>query len=242
VREKMTRFYEVREDKASRHTGDIRAVHQWGLPGVRCPTCGATWAGGCDAYPSVDLSGLANRHEYEEARPEPFDEFARLRELVQPLIPPGLPLEPGIRFGPLVGTATGSFGPFFFQNPWTLLVRPEVLARLQAEGVRGLKGCRTQLRFRQKNPPELLELEIPPHGRLHPDCTPRDRPPPCPKCGRDAFRLPDDFILEAATLPTHTDLFRLTDFTTILICTQSFADAVRRLELDEIVFREVPIR
>jgi uncharacterized double-CXXCG motif protein len=190
----------------------------------------------------MDLSGLANRHEYEEPRPEPFDEFARLRELVRPLVPSGAPLGPGSEFGPLVGTATGSFGPFFFQNPWTMLVRPEVLARLQAEGVRGLKGCRTRLRFRQKNPPELLELEIHPHGRLHPDCTPPGRPPPCPKCGRDYFSLPDDLLLEAATLPTHTDLFRLADFTTVIIGTQSFVDAVRRLELDEIVFREVPIR
>lgn len=161
----MTRFYQMREDKASRYTGTIDAAHQWGLPGVHCPTCGATWAGGFDAYPSVDLSGLPNRHEYEEPRPEPFEEFARLREQVLPLLPPGTSLKPGSSFGPLVGAGTGSFGSFCFQNPWTLLVRPEALAKLQAEGLRGLKGCRTKLRFRQKNPPELLELEIHPSTR-----------------------------------------------------------------------------
>jgi uncharacterized double-CXXCG motif protein len=142
----------------------------------------------------------------------------------------------------LVGTASGSFGAFFFQNPWTLLVRSDALAKLQAESLRGLKGCRTQLRFRQKNPPELLELEIHPHGRLHPDCTPRDRPPPCPMCGRDSFRLPEELLLEAATLPADIDLFRLANFLTVLVCTERLAEAVQRLELNEIVFREVPLR
>jgi hypothetical protein len=118
----------------------------------------------------------------------------------------------------------------------------DALARLQAEGLRGLKGCRTQLRFRKKNPPELLELEIHPHGRLHPDCTPRDRPPPCPTCGRDAFSLPEELLLEAASLPADIDLFRLANFLTVLICTERFVQAVRRLELDEIVFRDVPLR
>jgi uncharacterized double-CXXCG motif protein len=106
----MTKFYRVRADQASRHTGNINAAHQWGLPGVHCPACGVTWSNGTDAYPSVDLSELPNRHEYEEPRPEPFDEFARLREQVRPLVPPGTPLGPGSDFGPLVGTASGSFG------------------------------------------------------------------------------------------------------------------------------------
>ena len=61
-------------------------------------------------------------------------------------------------------------------------MRREPLERLQAEGLRGLKGCRTELRFRKKNPPELLEMELLPRGNLHPDCLPGDRPAPCPKC------------------------------------------------------------
>jgi uncharacterized double-CXXCG motif protein len=238
----MTKFYRVQEDKASRYTGTINAAHKWGLPGVHCPTCGATWAGGVDAYPSVDLSGLPNHHEYEEPRPEPFVEFARLRERVLPLLPPGTQLLPGSNFGPLEGTATGSFGAFTFQNPWTLLVRSDALAKLQAEGMRGLKGCRTRLRFRKKNPPELLELEIHPHGRLHPDCTPPNRPPPCPTCGRDAFTLPDELLLDAASLPSDVDLFRMANFLTVLICTERFVQAVQRLGLDDIVFREIPLR
>ncbi|HZH75009.1 MAG TPA: double-CXXCG motif protein [Archangium sp.] len=165
----------------------------------------------------------------------------RLRERVRPLVPPGFELPPGTHFGPLVGTATGTFSPLFFPLLRTKLVRREALDQLQAEGIRGLRAFPTELRFRQKNHPELMELEIPPHGGLHPDCTP-ERSPPCARCGLDNFRFPDDPILDAASLPTHTDLFRLSDFETIFIATERFVEAVRHLELDEVDLRELPVR
>jgi uncharacterized double-CXXCG motif protein len=154
----------------------------------------------------------------------------------------GSELPPGTEFGPLVGSALGSFGPFYFQNPWTLLVQRDVLERLLAEGVRGLKGCRTELRFRQKKAPDLLELQIEPHGLLHPDCIPPEDRVPCSRCGRQGFSLPDEPILDAASLPMDRDLFRLANFATMIIATERFKDAVQRLELGEIVFRELPLR
>ncbi len=238
----MTKFYRLRAPRTSRYTGHISARHKWGaLPGLHCPECKATWAGSYTAYPSVDLSSLPERGEYEKARSEPFEEVMRLRELVRPLVPHGSPLRPGATFGPLVGTATGTFGPLFFQLLGATLIRREALEQLQTEGIRSPRGFPTELRFRQKNHPELLELEILAHGRLHPACTP-ERPPPCPKCDRDDFTFPDDPILDAASLPTHTDLFRLSDFETIFIATERFVDAVRRLELDEVDIRELPVR
>jgi uncharacterized double-CXXCG motif protein len=175
-------------------------------------------------------------------RPEPFAEFARLREIVRPVMPPGVPLEPGTEIGPLVGTASGTFSPLFMQNPWTLLARREALEQLQTEGLNGLKSCRTELRFRKKNPPELLELEIHPHGLLHPDCLPPDRKPPCETCGREGFSRPEELLLDTASLPTHTDLFRLANWTTMIISTERFAEAVRRLDLSGVVFKELPLR
>ncbi|WNG14410.1 double-CXXCG motif protein [Cystobacter fuscus] len=237
----MTKFYRLRAPRQSRYTGHLSATHKWALPGLRCPECKATWAGGFTAYPGVDVSALTERGEYEVPRPEPFDEFTRLRERVRPLVPPESPLLPGTKFGPLVGTATGTFSPLFFYYAEMPLVHPEALERLRVAGVRGLRGFRTELRFRQRNPPELLELEIPPHGRLHPDCTP-ERPPRCPKCGWDDFAFPEDPILDAASLPAHTDLFRLSDFETIFIATERFIDTVRRLDLEEVDFRELPTR
>jgi uncharacterized double-CXXCG motif protein len=122
------------------------------------------------------------------------------------------------------------------------LVQREALERLQAEGVRGLKGCRTEVRFRQKKAPELLELEVEPQGRLHPDCTPQDRPPPCVRCGLDSFSLPEKPLLDAAALPAELDVFRLRDFSTVMVGTERFKDAAQRLAPGDILFQELPLR
>ncbi|ATB34075.1 double-CXXCG motif protein [Melittangium boletus] len=238
----MTRFYRLRAPRNSTYTGDLDVRRKWGgLPGVRCPECGASWSGSATAYPSVDLSLFDERKFFAKARPEPFDEFVRLREWVRPLVPPGARLLPGAEFGPLEGVATGTFGSFFLHFGGMRLIRREALEQLLAVGVRGLRAFPSEVRFQQENGSELWELELYPRGRLHPDCTP-ERPPACPLCGRDYFGFPDEPVLDAASLPTDTDLFVLSDFETILIGTGRFVDAVRRLGLDDIDIREVPVR
>jgi uncharacterized double-CXXCG motif protein len=237
------RYYLVEYVREPRHSGDYNATHRWGLPGVHCPVCDAIWSDGSDAYPSVELSRLPDQEKYSARLEEDYAEFERLREQVRPLVPSGVPLWPGTQFGPLTGTARGEFGPFYTYNAWTLLVRCEALDRLQAEGIQGLKGCRTALRFRKKDPPELLEMELLPLGRLHEDCLPPGRPPPCSKCGRDGLVLPDKPILDAASLPTTVDLFRLGSFTTLIIATERFVETARRLGYEQdIVFRELSLR
>jgi uncharacterized double-CXXCG motif protein len=239
----MTRFFELTRDRTmwARFKGDFDAAHKWHLPGVKCDTCGVTWGSAGHQYPGVDLSQVSE-HENFRSRPVSVAEFERLREIVRPLAPPNAKLLPGTSLGPLVGTASGTFAPFTSQGDILWLVHRDALERLQAEGVRGLLGCQTELRFRQKNPPELTELQIEPHGRLHPDCIPADVPPPCPTCGRHAFRLPDDPILDGASLPLGMDLFRVGNFATVIVGTERFRDAVHHLELSGITFRELPTR
>jgi uncharacterized double-CXXCG motif protein len=192
----------------------------------------------------VDLSSLPAQEQkkYSARLEEDYAEFERLREQVRPLVPPGVHLIPGTDFGPMNGSAQGEFGPLVLVNPWELLMSPEPLQRLQAEGVRGLKGVRTQLRFRKKNPPELLEMELLPVGDFHPDCL-SERPPPCPRCGRNRRERPEEPILDAATLPQDLDLFRLAGFKTMIIGTKRFVEAVQRLGYEQdIAFRELPVR
>ncbi|MCP3169346.1 SitI6 family double-CXXCG motif immunity protein [Myxococcus qinghaiensis] len=240
----MSRFFWVDEDNAAvaKHGGEVEGVHRWLLPGLKnCPTCGVTWGGTGHFYPGVDLSSLPEHREFEKARPEPFPEFVRLRELVRPLVPPKVMLPPGTHFGPLVGKSFGKL-PAFAWVISVLLVHREAMERLQAEGVNHLTGHPTALRFRQKHPPELLELQVDLEGRLHPDCIPPGTPPPCQTCGRFGFARPDEPILDAATLPTDLDLFRLGNFATMVVGTERFKDAVLRLELDGLKFRELPTR
>jgi uncharacterized double-CXXCG motif protein len=234
------RYFRIKEDRSLGYTGFVDGVNKWGLPGIdTCPACKATWSGGM-AYPSVDLTPVTALGDFEKARAEPIEEYERLRELVRPLLPPGAIVEPGSTFGPLVGKARGRFGQFVSNYAWVLLVRRAALEKLQAEGLRGLKGCRTQVRFRQSNAPELLELEILPVGRAHPDCLPPDRKPPCPRCGRLGLSLPRELSLDASSLPSDLDLFRLVDFSTVIVCTERFAEACQRLGLDGITFLPLP--
>lgn len=239
------KFYRIDGDPSSRHTGNLgNAAHKWGLPGVKpCTRCGVGggWAG--IQYPCVDLSGLptAELTRLSDAWPVPFEEFARLRELVRPLAPKGTVLEPGTRLGPLTGTGSGSFGSLHMPD-WTLVVRSDALARLRDASVRGLQGCSLEVRFRGKSPPELLELQLELHGRLHPDCLPPYKPP-CQDCGSEgSASLPETYWLAASTLPTHLDVFRLVDFPTLIIATEQLVDAVRRLEMEGVTFQELEAR
>jgi uncharacterized double-CXXCG motif protein len=238
------KFYslETVKPEALRYTGEYNGAHKWTLPGVYCPTCHATWGGG-PAYPGTDLSGLPEAKSLERAYlEEDFAEFERLRELVRPLVPPRAPLWPGTRFGPLAGTARGNFAQLTLQYGDSLLIRREALEQLQAEHLQGLEGYRTQLRFRQKQAPELLELQLMHHGRLHPACIPAEQRTPCARCGRWGFSLPKEPLLEAASLTGHPDIFQLDGFATLLVGSERFVDTVQRLGFAEVYFRELPLR
>ncbi|RUO89492.1 hypothetical protein D7Y11_29960 [Corallococcus sp. AB018] len=241
----MTRFFDLRHDKTVnfRRNGLVEATHKWGLPGLKnCPGCGATWGTSAQFYPAVDLSELPERAAFEEPRAEPLSELIRLRELVRPLVPPDTQLPPATHFGPLVGRASGQFEGFVGLEDCLIVLRRDTLEALQAAGIRGLLGCKTELRFRQKTPPDILELQLELRGRMHRDCLPPDLEPPCPTCGRVGLRLPEDLLLDAASLPSDIDLFRLGDYSTVLIGTDRFKDAVEQGGWTGISFRELPVR
>lgn len=236
------RYFIVRGDNPSEYTGFIKGGHKWGLPGVdTCPVCKSTWGNNTRTYPSVDLTSVLSLADFSDGWAQPIEEYERRRDLARPLCPPGALLEPGTSLGPLAGSAQGRFGQLASPYPWWLLVQRDALEKLQAEGLRGLKGCPTQLRFRQRNSPELLELEFLSAGRLHPNCLPPNLEPPCPRCGRFGIRLPNKPVLDVTTIPSHVDVFRLEDMTTLIICTKRFADACKRLGLDGVVFNPVPV-
>jgi uncharacterized protein CXXCG len=53
---------------------------------------------------------------------------------------------------------------------------------------------------------------------------------------------PPHAVLDAASLPRHVDIFRLADASTLIIANERLVDAVRRLELDGVVFKELEAR
>jgi uncharacterized double-CXXCG motif protein len=193
-------------------------------------------------YPCIDLSGLPEREKFHEAQPVPYEEFVRLRELVRPLAPTWALLKSGADFGPVEGSGLGYFGQLFMQNPWTLFARREALERLQAAGIRGLQGCPIKVRFRTKHAPELLELQLELRGQFHPECLSPDRRPICPTCENNPNPLPEKFWLAASSLPEHIDIFRFRDAPGFIFANERFVEAVKRLELDGVVFQEAEVR
>jgi uncharacterized double-CXXCG motif protein len=191
----------------------------------------------------VNLSGLPQARQLEDAwLEEDLGKFEFLRAMVRPLVPTSARLRPGTYFGPLVGSARGNFPQIRIQYPWLVLVRREALEQLQAEGLQGLKGCRTELRFRQRNAPELLELEVELHGKYHQDCLPPVEPEPCETCGSHKFGQPKQPLLDAASLPEHLDIFRLRNGAASIVITERFADTLRRLGFEEFSLQGLPVR
>ncbi len=66
--------------------------------------------------------------------------------------------------------------------------------------------------------------------------------PPCPRCGRLGLSLPKERLLDAAALPAHLDLFRLMDFSTVIVCSERFVTACQRLGLDGVAFLPLLVR
>lgn len=234
-------FYGV---EPTRYRINIHEGHTWGLPGVHCPACDAIWSSGALALPCVDLSSLPEAVDLAEPRlEEDFNKFLRLREAIRPLVPKEVKiLHPGTEFGPAIGPASGTrFGPLTMGFPWMMLGRPEGVTFLEAEGIRGVKAGPTNYRFRSK-PQEVLELQIEPYGQAHPDCLPPARSPPCSTCGRLGLVLPNPLILEKASLPADRDIFRLVDFEQVIIVTDRFVEAVKRLGCDDLTFKELSVR
>jgi uncharacterized double-CXXCG motif protein len=198
----------------------------------------------CENYPAADLTDLAERQLFEKSRLErDFAEFERLRELVRPRVPRSARLAPGTGLGPLRGSTQGKPAAFAMEPAdGIVLVRSDVLKQLQATGVRGLLGCRTELRSRRSDAPAYLELQMELEGLLHPDCLPPGRNTPCARCGRYDFRRPRQLLLDAASLPESRDVFRLIPLPNIVIASERLVREVLRLDLRGINFRELSLR
>ncbi|WP_342374598.1 double-CXXCG motif protein [Myxococcus stipitatus] len=241
----MGRFFWLQEDEgvAASYGGTLNAGHRWGLPGLlNCPSCSKTWAGSGSYFPGVNLMALGDaEREFRKARPEPLAEFLRLRELVVPLAPPRAALQPGSRLGPLVGKCRGRFPDFAWLGD-ILLAQPHVIGGLQERGVREVEAFPTALLARPGAQSDLLEVQLAHHGQLHADCIPESVAPPCKACGWFGLRRPDEPVLDASTLPSGLDLFRLGNFETMVICTERFLDAVSSIEGDGLTWRELPVR
>ncbi|NVJ22486.1 MULTISPECIES: double-CXXCG motif protein [Myxococcus] len=191
------RYYTLTQARIerSRWTGAYDLGREWVLPGVECPTCKAVWGGGGYDYPTVDLSELPGRQDFEQPRCVPWNQFVSLRKRVMPLVPPGAVVGPGTGFGALTGRAKGKFAPVVIHVPWMLLVEPALVAKL--EGLTGAIPVPTRFKARP-GMTGLVELEVRPGGSILGAATHK----PCSTCGRTGFVLPPFGQLHLDEVPT----------------------------------------
>jgi uncharacterized double-CXXCG motif protein len=221
------KLFELRPDEPA--TSEVEATHRWHLPGVRCDVCGETWANTGLAYPAVDLSVLTNTESYVKPRPLPRADLERLVAAVSPLLPAGSPpLRPGTDFGPLVGEIFGQPQEIAWHDSWDFLVKKDLWEALQSS----LKTASVDASLEQDGViVPLVELQLEPHGRFAAESFPDGRPPVCSGCGRLGLKRPKDIVIDRSSVRGVPKIFRLAEFTTIVVATEEMVDIIERLGL-----------
>ena len=212
----------------------LDCFHARNLKGVVCPVC-TGWGTAGFEYPSVDISKLDDvipsefLQESRKNRSMTLKEFAELKRRILPILGENRPFEPATQFGPLNGTGSGRFDDFAWLNSWTMLVREPVFTELRKTGF-DLIGVPANIKFRRKQPENLVELEIKPKAHLHSSA----RPEQCEICGRHgtlvdlkllgkaSYVVPLP-VLEAATFDDTVPLQRVLEWPTMLIANEAFA-------------------
>ena len=232
----FTVFY---EGFSASNVGQLRVDRKWGLPGLTCSVCHETWATTGIAYPSVDLTNLPEEPQYRRFWPVSLDEFEERRRPVLDLIPDGSMPPPGTDFGPLVGNGRGGpFADFVWVNSWTLLAQSSAWERLRTTDVKLPKAVPALIKFKKPNDYVFVELELEPRTIMHRSAFGRDLPQ-CKACGRVGASMPDDIVIQKRSIPSDVDIFRDRLMTTLILATDRFVQAVKRLDLTGLEFREV---
>ena len=227
-------LFEVKDEDEFQADYRLRAFHARNLKGVECPVCGG-WGSAGFEYPSMDISELdgvippAFLQESRKNRPMTLDEFAELKQRILPLLGAGRPFEPATQFGPLRGTGSGKFDDFAWLSYDTVLVREPVFSELRDAGF-DLIGVPADIKFRRKQPENLVELELWPTAHLHRSVCPEQ----CEICGRYETMVDLKMLgkasyviplpkLEAATFDGTIPLQRILEWPTILVANEAFA-------------------
>ena len=235
------RIFQIREDQFRKKVGYIDAIHKWGLPGVICPVCKSTWSTVSLEYPSVDLTNFADEKLYREARPEPLNEFLRLRQKIADAFPQLPVLEPGAEFGPSVGKAVGGrLDGFVWRAWWTICLEASALEKLKDSGLSLPNSVKAELKFK-KEEQEVFEFDLPLKGKLINGVYDGIQLNYCDACGRNSASLPEEIQIGGSSVPDDTDIFRVSNFPTLILITEHFREKIADLGIKGAVFEEVKI-
>lgn len=236
------KIFEIREDQFRKKVGHIDAIHKWGLPGVFCPVCNCTWSAVGLEYPSVDLANFTDEKLYRKARSERLDEFLRLRQKIADAFPKLTLLKPGTEFGLLVGKAVGGqLDGFVWRAWWTICLEASSLEKLKDSDLSLPNSVKAELKFKNEEQ-EVFELDLPLRSILTNGVYDDIQLRYCDACGRDSASKPDEILIEHSSVPTDIDIFRVSNFKTIILVTEKFVETVKDLGVEGAVFNEVKVK
>jgi uncharacterized double-CXXCG motif protein len=234
------KIYQIKEDSFSSEVGYIDAVHKWGLPGVDCPVCNCIWSAVGLEYPSIDLSNFAGEKLYRQARPEKLDVFLDLRKKIADAFPELPLLDPGTEFGHSVGRAAGRLSGFVWRAWRTISLESDALQKLVNAPLNLPVAVKAELKFK-KDVQEVFEFDLPLKGELINGVYDGIQIKYCHACGRDSASKPEEILINRLSIPDDTDIFRVANFTTIILATERFVETVTNLNIKGAVFEEVKI-
>lgn len=235
------RIFQIREDQFRKKAGYIDAIHKWGLPGVDCPVCNQIWSTVSLEYPAVDLTDFADEKLYREARLEPLSEFLKLRQKIADAFPRLPELGPGTSFGPSVGRAVGGrLDGFVWRAWWTICLEASALEKLKGGGLSLPDSVKAELKFKKESQ-EVFEFDLPLKSKLVNPVYDGIQLKYCDACGRDSASKPEEMLIEHSSIPNDVDIFRVSNFTTIILVTEKFVETVANLDIKGAVFEEIKI-
>lgn len=233
------KFYSIEEDLGSKRTGRFEGTHRWCLPGIYCSFCGQTWSNVGISYPSIDFSGLEEQGRFMPSV-VPLSTYIELERIVGKAFPDLPVLRPGTEFGPLVGRIVEPINDFAWGMPWTLLVKKETLITFQSGGLKLPNSVRPLSKSGYEYS-QIAELEVLPYGRLINGVYEPEEMRICPTCHRDSAKMPERIVVDISTVPPNTDIFRVSNFSTLLLVSERFRDTFETHKLKGAIFRAVDL-
>ncbi|HEY0050409.1 MAG TPA: double-CXXCG motif protein, partial [Pyrinomonadaceae bacterium] len=143
-------------------------------------------------------------------------------------------------FGHSVGRAAGQLSGFVWRAWWTISLESNALQKLVNAPLNLPVAVKAELKFK-KDVQEVFEFDLPLKGELINGVYDGIQIKYCYACGRDSASKPEEILINRLSIPDDTDIFRVANFTTIILATERFVETVTNLNIKGAVFEEVKI-
>lgn len=230
------RIYRIRPPE--RLSGDILGGPGCRIRALDCPVCGV-WGNIALWYPTVECPAVAKWGEpikrfvaQRGERPEPMtiEEYERLSALVEPLLGPDRPVEPGTSFGAMAdGEVRGKLSELAWT--WSADFRPFVwqsmFEEIQAAGF-PVAGVPVEVKSRRKFQEPLIQLEVRPTAKLAGVVKFKK----CEICGRIQVRRRK--VVDRAAFDDSIPVQSIYEIPTYLVVSEDFAKFLRKKKYSDV--------